>query len=104
MILIRLGRERNEPPKAEVLGPCLKTLLLRTLRPKFNILKDNWGRWKQHSRTLIESFMARREPRVLTLEQSVEWWYVVLPHHRSWVLLTGWARSTLPFIPATLGR
>ncbi|GFW99251.1 hypothetical protein TNCV_3980761 [Trichonephila clavipes] len=29
---------------------------------KFNILKDNEGRRKQHSR----SFMARREPRVLT--------------------------------------
>ncbi|GFY30125.1 hypothetical protein TNCV_4074381 [Trichonephila clavipes] len=37
---------------------------------KFNILKDNWGRWKQHSRTLIGSFMARRKPRVLTLGQS----------------------------------
>ncbi|GFW91513.1 zinc finger MYM-type protein 1 [Trichonephila clavipes] len=36
----------------------------------FNILKDNWGRWKQHSRTLIGSFMARRKPRVLTLGQS----------------------------------
>ncbi|GFS47376.1 hypothetical protein TNCV_4863131 [Trichonephila clavipes] len=36
----------------------------------FNILKDNWGRWKQHSRTLIGSFMARRKPRVLTLRQS----------------------------------
>ncbi|GFX15854.1 hypothetical protein TNCV_1061761 [Trichonephila clavipes] len=32
----------------------------------FNILKDNEGRRKQHSR----SFMARREPRVLTLGQS----------------------------------
>ncbi|GFW22765.1 hypothetical protein TNCV_2765771 [Trichonephila clavipes] len=39
-------------------------------RRKFNILKDNWGRWKQHSRTLRGSFMARRKPRVLTLEQS----------------------------------
>ncbi|GFU31601.1 transposable element Tcb2 transposase [Trichonephila clavipes] len=37
----------------------------------FNILKDNKGRWKQHSRTLIGSFMARREPRVLNLEQSI---------------------------------
>ncbi|GFT34809.1 hypothetical protein TNCV_3241321 [Trichonephila clavipes] len=36
----------------------------------FNILKDNWGRWKQHSRTLRGSFMARRKPRVLTLGQS----------------------------------
>ncbi|GFV69831.1 hypothetical protein TNCV_1204161 [Trichonephila clavipes] len=36
----------------------------------FNILKDNEGRRKQHIRTLIGSFMARREPRVLTLEQS----------------------------------
>ncbi|GFT75274.1 hypothetical protein TNCV_950921 [Trichonephila clavipes] len=36
----------------------------------FNILKDNWGLWKQHRRTLIGSFMARRIPRVLTLEQS----------------------------------
>ncbi|GFW73239.1 hypothetical protein TNCV_2799031 [Trichonephila clavipes] len=36
----------------------------------FNILKDNEERRKQHSRTLIGSFMARREPRVLTLEQS----------------------------------
>ncbi|GFW87102.1 hypothetical protein TNCV_5124561 [Trichonephila clavipes] len=34
------------------------------------ILKDNWGRWKQHSRTLRGSFMARRKPRVLTLGQS----------------------------------
>ncbi|GFV77382.1 hypothetical protein TNCV_3759121 [Trichonephila clavipes] len=31
----------------------------------FNIFKDNEGRRKQHSR----SFMARREPRVLTLGQ-----------------------------------
>ncbi|GFT31469.1 hypothetical protein TNCV_608861 [Trichonephila clavipes] len=37
---------------------------------RFNILKDNWGRWKQHSRTLIGSFMARRKPCVLTLGQS----------------------------------
>ncbi|GFV31976.1 uncharacterized protein LOC100901629 [Trichonephila clavipes] len=37
---------------------------------KFNILKDNEGRRKQHSRTLIGLFMARRELRVLTLEQS----------------------------------
>ncbi|GFX86244.1 hypothetical protein TNCV_2561261 [Trichonephila clavipes] len=36
---------------------------------RFNILKDNWGRWKQNSRTLIGSFMARRKPRVLTLGQ-----------------------------------
>ncbi|GFU86673.1 hypothetical protein TNCV_2880931 [Trichonephila clavipes] len=35
-------------------------------RRRFNILKDNEGRRKQHSR----SFMARREPRVLTLGQS----------------------------------
>ncbi|GFY31541.1 hypothetical protein TNCV_4693851 [Trichonephila clavipes] len=39
-------------------------------KQKFNILKDNWGRWKQHSRTLIGSFMARMKPRVLTLGQS----------------------------------
>ncbi|GFX70888.1 hypothetical protein TNCV_1688711 [Trichonephila clavipes] len=32
----------------------------------FNILKDNEGQRKQHSR----SFMARREPHVLTLEES----------------------------------
>ncbi|GFU97098.1 hypothetical protein TNCV_3347441 [Trichonephila clavipes] len=38
---------------------------------KFIILKDNWGRWKQHSRTLRGSFMARRKPHVLTLGQSV---------------------------------
>ncbi|GFY22201.1 hypothetical protein TNCV_3298441 [Trichonephila clavipes] len=38
--------------------------------PGFNIVKDNWGRWKQHSRTLRGSFMAPRKPRVLTLEQS----------------------------------
>ncbi|GFW86225.1 hypothetical protein TNCV_4779371 [Trichonephila clavipes] len=37
---------------------------------KFNILKDNWGRWKPHSRTLIGRFMAHRKPRVLTLGQS----------------------------------
>ncbi|GFV72341.1 hypothetical protein TNCV_638031 [Trichonephila clavipes] len=37
---------------------------------RFNILKDNWGRWKQHSRALRGSFMARRKPRVLTLGQS----------------------------------
>ncbi|GFT70278.1 uncharacterized protein TNCV_3457171 [Trichonephila clavipes] len=36
----------------------------------FNILKDNWGRWKQDSRTLRGSFMARRKTRVLTLGQS----------------------------------
>ncbi|GFV91454.1 hypothetical protein TNCV_3549171 [Trichonephila clavipes] len=35
---------------------------------------------------------------------KVEWQCIVLPHHRPWVLLTGWDRSTLPFIPATLGR
>ncbi|GFU39375.1 hypothetical protein TNCV_1716481 [Trichonephila clavipes] len=33
---------------------------------RFNNLKDNEGRMKQHSM----SFMARREPRVLTLGQS----------------------------------
>ncbi|GFW42491.1 uncharacterized protein TNCV_4256861 [Trichonephila clavipes] len=33
---------------------------------EFNIMKDNEGRRKQHSR----SFMARREPRVFTLGQS----------------------------------
>ncbi|GFU39241.1 hypothetical protein TNCV_1903231 [Trichonephila clavipes] len=33
---------------------------------RFNILKDNEERRKQHSR----SFMARREPHVLTLRQS----------------------------------
>ncbi|GFV53509.1 hypothetical protein TNCV_4746571 [Trichonephila clavipes] len=38
----------------------------------FNILKDNQGRWKPHSGTLIGSFMARREPRVLPLEQSMK--------------------------------
>ncbi|GFX70799.1 hypothetical protein TNCV_1337611 [Trichonephila clavipes] len=37
---------------------------------RFNILKDNWGRWKQDSRTLIGSFMARRKPCVLTLGRS----------------------------------
>ncbi|GFV59578.1 hypothetical protein TNCV_4259711 [Trichonephila clavipes] len=37
---------------------------------RFNILKDNWGRWKQHSRTLMGGFMAPRKPRVLTLGQS----------------------------------
>ncbi|GFT03754.1 integrase catalytic domain-containing protein [Trichonephila clavipes] len=36
-------------------------------RKRFNILKDNEGRRKQHSR----SFMARREPRVLTMGQSL---------------------------------
>ncbi|GFX36364.1 hypothetical protein TNCV_4932771 [Trichonephila clavipes] len=36
----------------------------------FNILKDNWGRVKQHSRTLSGSFMAPRKPRVLNLGQS----------------------------------
>ncbi|GFY00921.1 hypothetical protein TNCV_1363271 [Trichonephila clavipes] len=35
-------------------------------RERFNNLKHNEGRRKQHSR----SFMARREPRVLTLRQS----------------------------------
>ncbi|GFW48451.1 hypothetical protein TNCV_1110101 [Trichonephila clavipes] len=45
-------------------------LELMLLSIRFNILKDNWGRWKQHSRTLIGSFMARRKPRVLTLVQS----------------------------------
>ncbi|GFX95044.1 hypothetical protein TNCV_3046761 [Trichonephila clavipes] len=42
-------------------GVCLKWVIER-----FNILKDNDGRRKQHSR----KFMARREPRVLTLGQS----------------------------------
>ncbi|GFX67623.1 transposable element Tc1 transposase [Trichonephila clavipes] len=37
----------------------------------FNIVKDNWGRWKQHSRTLRGSFMAPRKPRVLTLGQCL---------------------------------
>ncbi|GFY20319.1 hypothetical protein TNCV_209511 [Trichonephila clavipes] len=40
------------------------------VQKKFNILKDNWGRWKQHSRALRGSFMAHRKPRVLTLGQS----------------------------------
>ncbi|GFV83852.1 hypothetical protein TNCV_387601 [Trichonephila clavipes] len=49
-------------------SPSLQNLLEGDER--FNILKDNWGRWKQLSRTLIGSFMARRKPRVLTLGQS----------------------------------
>ncbi|GFV83102.1 transposable element Tcb1 transposase [Trichonephila clavipes] len=40
--------------------------LVVSMRRRFTNLKDNEGRRKQHSR----SFMARREPRVLTLRQS----------------------------------
>ncbi|GFX67719.1 putative transposable element [Trichonephila clavipes] len=56
--------------------------LIKDLLKKENIIRAgfwavvlrriNEGRWKQHSRTLIGGFMARREPRVLTLEQSDE--------------------------------
>ncbi|GFU53709.1 hypothetical protein TNCV_5048121 [Trichonephila clavipes] len=51
-------------------GTCGYSTLLLTVSNGFNILKDNWGRWKQHSRTMRESFMAPRKPRVLTLGQS----------------------------------
>ncbi|GFX59071.1 HTH_Tnp_Tc3_2 domain-containing protein [Trichonephila clavipes] len=53
-----------------ICAPRTATHCLQWLAWGFNILKDNWGRWKHHNRTLIGSFMARRKPRVLTLGQS----------------------------------
>ncbi|GFU46975.1 hypothetical protein TNCV_813491 [Trichonephila clavipes] len=43
-----------------------KSIDAKTFSCRFNILKDNEGRRKQHSR----KFIARREPRVLTLVQT----------------------------------
>ncbi|GFV33035.1 hypothetical protein TNCV_291731 [Trichonephila clavipes] len=49
---------------------CGSTIHYHSILFRFNILKDNWGRWKQHSRTLDRSFMAPRKPCDLTLGQS----------------------------------
>ncbi|GFU97058.1 hypothetical protein TNCV_3347041 [Trichonephila clavipes] len=70
----------------------------------FNILKENWGRWKQHSRTLIGSFMARRE--LSCFDPGAIGRVVVYRAFTPQVLgsINGLGKVDSAFIPDALGR